>query len=230
VNLDAVQEFQVVADGAPAEFGRSSGGFINVVTKSGTNQLHGTAHEYQRFTALTADLSDGSRYGGFSQEQFGSTIGGPVRKDKLFFFAAYDQQVLRQQAALGKIDWNASARNQVTVRYNFSNSRQENGTFDVDPYARSANVTERDFANTVNGSLNTTLSPGLLNEFRAQFSREDRPREYNGPQIPGQSRPFPDTGVAAPGYRFGLPFFIPGGGPRHALPAQRKRLDRGRIP
>jgi len=57
--------------------------------------------------------------------------------------------------------------------------------------------------------LNTTISPTMLNEFRAQFSREDRPREYSGPQLPGQSRPFPDTGVSFAGYRFGEPFFIP---------------------
>ena len=245
VNLDAVQEFQVVAEGAPAEFGRSSSGFINVVTKSGTNQFHGTAHEYQKWTGLTARQSDGTRISGFSQEQFGGTLGGPIKKDKLFFFAAYDQQVFRQtkqnnparidptlvnffatklgdpgesapikrtndaQAALGKIDWNASSKNVVSLRYNYSNSRQENGTFDVDPYGASANAIERDFANTVNGSLNTILTSNTLNEFRAQFSREDRPREYSGPQIPGQSRPFPDTGVSFAGYRFGEPFFIP---------------------
>ncbi|MEP6536829.1 MAG: TonB-dependent receptor [Bryobacteraceae bacterium] len=245
VNLDAVQEFQVVADGAPAEFGRSSSGFINVVTKSGTNKLHGTAHEFQKWTGLTSRQSDGTRISGFSQEQFGGTVGGPIKNDKLFFFAAYDQQVFRQtkqnnlaridpvlvnffatklgdpgengpikrtndaQAALGKVDWNASSKHFVTLRYNYSNSRQVNGTFDVDPYAVSANAIERDFANTINGSVNTTLSPGMLNEFRAQFSREDRPREYNGPQLPGQSRPFPDTGVSFAGYRFGQPFFIP---------------------
>jgi hypothetical protein len=245
VNLDAVQEFQVVAEGAPAEFGRSSSGFINVVTKSGTNHFHGTAHEYQKWTGLTARQSDGTRISGFSQEQFGGTLGGPIKKDKLFFFAAYDQQIFRQtkqnnparidpalvnffatklgdpgenapikrtndaQAALGKIDWNASSKNVVSLRYNYSNSRQENGTFDVDPYAASANATERDFANTVNGSLNTTITSNTLNELRAQFSREDRPRDYSGPQIPGQSRPFPDTGVSFAGYRFGEPFFIP---------------------
>jgi hypothetical protein len=245
VNLDAVQEFQVVADGAPAEFGRSSSGFINVVTKSGTNQLHGAAHLYQRFTGLTSRLSDGTRYGAFSQEQFGGALGGPIRKNKLFFFGAYDQQIFRQtkqnnparidpvlvdffatkfgspnengpirrtadaQASLAKIDWHSGARNFLTLRHNFSNSRQENGTFDVDPYARSANAIERDFAHTVNGAINSAISPTLLNEFRAQFSREDRPREYSGPQIPGQNRPFPDTGIGPIGYRFGLPFFIP---------------------
>lgn len=245
VNLDAVQEFQVVADGAPAEFGRSSSGFINVVTKSGTNEIHGTAHEFQKWTGLTARQSDGTRISAFSQEQFGGTIGGPIKKDKLFFFVAYDQQVFRQtkqnnlnridptlvnffatkfnnpnengpikrtndaNAALGKIDWTASSKNLVTLRYNYSNSRQENGTFDVDQWARSANAIERDFANTVSGSVNTTISPTVLNEFRAQFAREDRPRDYSGPTLPGQSRPFPDTGVSFAGYRFGEPFFIP---------------------
>ena len=245
VNLDAVQEFQVVADGAPAEFGRSSSGFINVVTKSGTNDIHGTAHEFQKWTGLTARQSDGTRISAFSQEQFGGTLGGPIKKNKLFYFVAYDQQVFRQtkqnnlaridpalinffatklgdpgesgpikrtndaQAALGKVDWNASSKNLVTFRYNYSNSRQENGTFDVDQYARSSNAIERDFANTVSGSVNTTFSPTVLNELRAQFSREDRPRDYNGPTLPGQSRPFPDTGVSFAGYRFGQPFFIP---------------------
>lgn len=245
VNLDAVKEFQVVADGAPAEFGRSSSGFINVVTKSGTNEVHGTAHEFQKWTGLTSRQSDGTRISAFSQEQFGGTIGGPIKKDKLFYFVAYDQQVFRQtkqnnpnridptlvnffatklgdpgesgpikrtndaNAALAKIDWTANAKNLVSFRYNWSNSRQENGTFDVDPYAVSANAVEKDFANTFSGSVNTTITATLLNEFRAQFSREDRPRDYSGPKLPGQSRPFPDTGVSFAGYRFGEPFFIP---------------------
>jgi Carboxypeptidase regulatory-like domain/TonB dependent receptor/TonB-dependent Receptor Plug Domain len=246
VNLDAVKELQVVADGAPAEFGRSSGGFINVVTKSGTNELHGTAHEFQKWTGLTSRQSDGTRLSAFSQEQFGGTIGGPIRKNKLFFFAAYDQQIFRQtkqtnlgridptlvnffatkfndpnengpikrtndaNAILGKIDWSLNDKNLATFRYNYSRSRQENGTFDVDPWARSSNATERDFANTLNFSLNSTWTPTTLNEFRFQASREDRPREYTGPQIPGQSRPFPDTGIDFAGqYRFGEPFFIP---------------------
>lgn len=79
VSLDAIKEFQVVSDSAPAEFGRSSGGFINVVTKSGTNTLHGTLHEYQKWTGLTSRLSDGTRLSGFAQEQFGGTLGGAIK-------------------------------------------------------------------------------------------------------------------------------------------------------
>ena len=245
VNLDAVKELTVVADGAPAEFGRSAGGFINVVTKSGTNQTHGTAHEFQKWTALTSPQSDGTKLAGFSQEQFGGTIGGPIKRDQLFYFGAYDQQIFRQtkqnnparidpalvnffathfsdpnengpikrtndaNAALGKIDWNPNQNNLLTFKYNYSRSKQENGTFDVDPYGRSANGIERDFANVFNGSLNTTLTPTTLNEFRFQYSREDRPRPYAGARIPGENRPFPDTGVSFAGYRFGEPFFLP---------------------
>jgi Carboxypeptidase regulatory-like domain/TonB-dependent Receptor Plug Domain len=246
VNLDAVKEFSVVADGAPAEFGRSSGGFVNVVTKSGTNEFHGTLHEYFKQSALTAAQSDGTPISDFNQNQFGGTIGGPIKRNKLFFFAAYDQQIFRQtkqnnparidpllvnlfatkfgiadengpikrtndaNALLGKIDYSLNDNNLLTLRYNYSRSRQENGTFDVDSYARSANAIERDFANTFSGSLNTTLSPTILNELRFQFSREDRPRPYGGPNIAGASRPLPDTGVDFVGsYRFGEPFFIP---------------------
>lgn len=246
VNLDAVKEFSVVSDGAPAEFGRSSGGFINVVTKSGTNRIHGTLHEFFKQSALTSKQSDGTSISDFNQNQFGGTLGGPIKQDKLFYFVAYDQQVFDQtkqnnparidprlvsffqtrfgvanengpikrtnnaNALLGKIDYNINNNNLLTLRYNYSRSRQENGTFDVDSYARSANAIERGFANTISGSWNSTISPSMLNEFRFQFSREDRPRGYAGPNITGQNRPLPDTGIDFGGsYRFGMPFFIP---------------------
>ncbi len=246
VSLDAVKEFQVVSDGAPAEFGRSSGGFINVVTRSGTNDLHGSLHEYEKWTGLTSRLSDGTRLSGFDQEQFGGTLGGAIKKDRLFYFIADDQQIFHQTkqnnplridpglinflatqlkdpgenlpiartnnavATLGKIDYVINDKNTLTVRYNYSWSSQKNGTFDVEQWGRSANALERGFANTVSGQLNTILTPSTLNELRFQWAREDRPRDYTGPTLPGQTRPFPDTGVDFAGqYRFGEPFFIP---------------------
>ena len=89
----------MVSDSAPAEFGRSSGGFINVVTKSGTNALHGTLHEYQKWTGLTSRLSDGTRLSGFAQEQFGGTLGGAIKKDKLFYFAGLRPAVFHPDQA-----------------------------------------------------------------------------------------------------------------------------------
>jgi hypothetical protein len=90
ITLDAVKEFQVIASGAPAEFGRTAGGVVNVITKSGTNERHGSMFYFQRLEGLTSDLSDGTKLEDFHREQFGGTIGGPILKDRAFFFAALE--------------------------------------------------------------------------------------------------------------------------------------------
>src|SRR6476646_9394287 len=90
ITLDAVKEFQVISSGASAEFGRSSGGVVNVVTKSGTDQTHGSLFYYQRLEALTANTSDGKPLQDFHREQFGGTYGGPITKDKTFMFVAVE--------------------------------------------------------------------------------------------------------------------------------------------
>ncbi|HVQ39267.1 MAG TPA: TonB-dependent receptor, partial [Pyrinomonadaceae bacterium] len=90
IPLDAVKEFQVVATGASAEFGRTAGGIINVITKSGTNNVHGSLFYFQRLEGLTANTSDGKPLKDFRREQFGGTIGGPIRKDKAFFFLSFE--------------------------------------------------------------------------------------------------------------------------------------------
>jgi hypothetical protein len=89
--LDAVQEFQVSTNDFPREFGRNFGADINVATKSGTNNIHGSMWEFARNTALNArnyfDLATPSVV---NQNQFGFTVGGPIRKDKTFWFLAYE--------------------------------------------------------------------------------------------------------------------------------------------
>jgi outer membrane receptor protein involved in Fe transport len=90
IPLDAVKEFQVVATGATAEFGRTAGGIINVIPKSGTNEVHGSVFYFQRLEALTAHTSDGKPLKDFRREQFGGTAGGPIRKDKAFFFLSFE--------------------------------------------------------------------------------------------------------------------------------------------
>ncbi|HXS00641.1 MAG TPA: TonB-dependent receptor, partial [Pyrinomonadaceae bacterium] len=90
ITLEAVKEFQVVASGASAEFGRTAGGVINVITKSGTNDVHGSAFLFQRLEALTANTSDGKPLEGFNRSQYGGTIGGPIKKDKAFYFFAFE--------------------------------------------------------------------------------------------------------------------------------------------
>src|SRR5688572_3348957 len=90
ITLEAVKEFQVIATGAPAEFGRTAGGVVNVITKSGTNAPHGSLFYFQRLESLTSELSDGTNLDGFHREQWGGTVGGPFRKDKAFFFGALE--------------------------------------------------------------------------------------------------------------------------------------------
>ncbi len=90
IPLDAVKEFQVVATGATAEFGRTAGGIINVITKSGTNDVHGSLFYFQRLEALTANTSDGKPLTDFHREQFGGTVGGPIKQDKAFYFLSFE--------------------------------------------------------------------------------------------------------------------------------------------
>ena len=83
---------QVIENGASVEFGRSGGGFVNVVTKSGGNDFHGSAFYYSRPQSLTARFADGTDPEDQQTQQFGASTGGPVLHDKLFFFGAWDQQ------------------------------------------------------------------------------------------------------------------------------------------
>ncbi|MGE5800886.1 MAG: TonB-dependent receptor [Gemmatimonadota bacterium] len=258
-NLDAVQEMVVTSNGATAEFGRSGSGFVNVVTKSGTNQLHGSLHYYGKDGALSGQPGHGSEtlpVPDFSQHQFGFTLGGPIKKDRAFFFVAYDQQLFHEvkqtdpnridpllrtwmdtayggaladdygsirrtndaRALMAKIDVNLSDRHRASLKYNYSWSEQENGTFDYDQWARSSNGLEQDHSNAINGSLTSYLKPNLANEFRFQYSREDRPRPYAGPRssalganrVDEGARAFPDIAMDFTyGYRLGMPFFLP---------------------
>src|SRR3954463_10313224 len=261
-NLDAVQDFVVISDGANAEFGRSGGGFVNIITKSGTNDFHGSAHYFGKYDALSADFSHTFPAGGitgftpdFQQHQFGATLGGPIARDKVFFFLAYDQQEYNEtkqtdrlgaidpallaftdtafsgalqgdfgpisrtndaNAFLAKLDFKLGQKSNASLKYNYTNSTQENGTFDVDFWGRSANALERDWSHAVNGSLTSQFSSALSNEFRFQWAREDRPRPYAGAINPASARPFPDTDIlfiapdaSVQGYRVGMPFFIP---------------------
>jgi hypothetical protein len=266
ITLEAVKEFQVIATGAPAEFGRTAGGVVNVITKSGTNTARGSLFYFQRLEALTGELSDGTSLDNFHREQWGGTIGGPIKKDKAFFFAALEgingdfrrpnlstqlgatpcpvpnptvqaneglinsnadcQRVallnfmsasvgndesrpidhpIETVALLGKTDFVANSKNNVSVSYNFNHSKKENETFDVGTYGTSANGIEGDPAriNVVNLNWFTTLSSRMLNEAHFTYSRESRPRTAV------ESNLAADTGMGFdPTFRFGNPFFL----------------------
>lgn len=237
----AIKEFQVVATGYNAEFGRSTGGIVNAVTKSGTNDFHGGAFYVDRSTGLASKNAFG-QVAAPTQQQFGGSVGGPFPiprfgeggkshyggKDKSFFFVAYEQQKLLQSRAvllnnlhiggitggtiasgisealafslgqegnykqtndakvfLTRFDFNFSQKHQLNVRYNYSVNTALNavtaGT-SLTPTTNSAlsnNGTEGDNSHTVVGQLTSFLSPATINEFRGQYSKENRPRLAN---------------------------------------------------
>jgi hypothetical protein len=252
ISLESVKEFQVVPVGASAEFGRSSGGFINVVTKSGTNTFSGAAFVFFRNKNLASQNKDAVAAGlpteDFRNYQFGGNVGGPIKKDRAFFFVAYERNdgtsskpnfidprlvdifatrfnspgeqgiIKRTNVAdvfLGKVDIQINKNNLLTLRHNYSRAEQVNGTFDVPTWGTSANGRETDNSNSFIGQLVTNFSPTLLNEFRFQWAKENRPRFYDGPDLPDTTIGTFDGSIS---YRFGRPFFLP-------TPANDKRVQ-----
>jgi hypothetical protein len=91
LGTETIREFRVEANAYGAEYGRSFGGQVNVVTKAGTNRFHGSAYEYHRNDTLDArNFFDPDEKPDFRRNQFGFTLGGPVRKDRTFFFVGYE--------------------------------------------------------------------------------------------------------------------------------------------
>jgi hypothetical protein len=94
--VDAVEQFQVVTSGGQAELGRALGGYINVVTKSGTNSLHGGAYDFIRDDNLnSANALLGTKLP-MNQQQYGGSVGGPLARDRTFYFANFEQRLLDQ--------------------------------------------------------------------------------------------------------------------------------------
>lgn len=88
-DLDSIAEFRILTNNYDAEYGNYGGGQINVITKSGTNHLHGNLFEFFRNTNLDARGFFDPQRGAYHQNEFGGTIGGSIMRDKIFFFADY---------------------------------------------------------------------------------------------------------------------------------------------
>ena len=243
VPQESIKEFQVVASGYSAEFGRSTGGVVNAVTKSGTNDYHGSAfyiirpQSFSRKNEFFQTLEQGVNanlaargvpassdlHPAPTQHQGGGSIGGPIKKDKAFFFGAAEIQKVNQDrqvffdaltgftptaatqeafdlyrgletpfvqtndaiGLLGRFDYNFSDNHRFNIRYNYSRNTADNATSTgnaISPntnFALSNNGTEKDNTNTVVGQFASILSPTVVNEFRGQYSREERPRLAN---------------------------------------------------
>ncbi|HEX8708049.1 MAG TPA: TonB-dependent receptor [Pyrinomonadaceae bacterium] len=225
---ESVQEFQVNQNGFSAEFGRAGGAVINVVTRSGTNEFHGGVFEYFRDESLNAndpavkgqqarDFQAGRRLNNNKRSpsqinQFGGRIGGPIVKNRAFFFFTYDgqrqtlpnpldvpnffaqpastQNLLlpklgaysigrNQDVYLGKTDITLNKNNQLSIRFNQQNFTGQNnettGALNTEEHSGNSVV----HSTTLSGTLASTLSATVVNEFRFQFARDKEPGEAN---------------------------------------------------
>ena len=102
-NLDSIAEFRILTSNFDAEYGNYAGGRINVVTKSGTNQFHGSAFEFLRNTDLDSRNFFSPERAVYQQNQVGGLFGGPIIKDKVFFYSDYQATQLKQGVDTGLI-------------------------------------------------------------------------------------------------------------------------------
>ncbi|HEX6732245.1 MAG TPA: carboxypeptidase regulatory-like domain-containing protein, partial [Pyrinomonadaceae bacterium] len=121
VSQEAVQEFQVVTNSFAPEFGRSAGGVVNVVTKGGTNELHGNIFGFIRHKSIQARNpfapiidNDPDKKPGFTRAQYGVTLGGPFAKDRTYFFFAFEQRK-RQESGFFTSDVIQRLTSSITV-------------------------------------------------------------------------------------------------------------------
>src|ERR1700686_5220801 len=126
LGVDAIQEFSVITSNYSAEYGKTSGGVVNAITRSGTNQIHGSAYEFIRNSALDAkNYFDVGSIPPFKRNQFGGTLGGPIQKDGTFFFVDYEG--IRQSSGVTTVAAVPSALARTGVL--------SSGTVPVDPAA-----------------------------------------------------------------------------------------------
>ncbi len=193
--LEAVQEFNFQTQRFKAEYGRSNGGVMSVVTKSGQNQVQGSFFELARNKALNAEsetqILTGTGKSDYTRNQFGGSFGGPIVKDKAHFFFAIERTQqdttqavstkglfpsldgvytlpYRENLGTGKVTTNLNASQFLTIRYGRNNNSQIYGaspTATPDNWGNSTNV-----FNSINVNHNWVLSGSKLNEFIFQYA------------------------------------------------------------
>ena len=128
--VDAVEQFQVVTSGGQAELGRALGGYVNVLTRSGTNEVRGTAYGFFRDDALNAANALSGSTLPMSQQQFGASVGGPVAKGRTFYFANAEQRLLDQSGLATIADANVAIVNARLAAVGYPGSLVTTGLFD----------------------------------------------------------------------------------------------------
>jgi len=129
VGLDVVEEFQVVTSGGQAELGRALGGYVNVVTKSGGNALHGDVYGYLKNSRFNAANALSNTVLPLTQAQYGASVSGPVKRDKTFYFANFEGRDLNQSGLATISTANVGLINSRLTSVGFPGPRISTGDF-----------------------------------------------------------------------------------------------------
>ncbi len=196
LSLEAVQEFEVITHGPKAQYDRGIGGVINVVTKSGTNAFHGSAFGFFRDDSISAvdAISEGLGKGKapFDSQQFGGTLGGPIVRDRLFFFYNYERQrnntsrvfnsggafptldgavtpqPFRQNFHLGRVDGQFTPNHSFFARYAEQDNKSQNEFFsDFDAPDSRANESNR--LHDVVAGVTSLFGANRVNDLRFHY-------------------------------------------------------------
>ena len=195
ISQDTIEEFDVITHMAPAEYGQAAGGIINIATKSGGNDFHGSASLFWRDQSIMEKPHFADEEAPFSRLVFSTTLGGPLIGDKAFFFANYEGHDNDTNAVitaprefgetvpngstlmtfLGKVDYQLNADNLMTFRANTHKWQQVNagvGGWNLKETAYNANTLTMAFM----GSLTTWLNEDMLSEARLSWAK----KKYSG--------------------------------------------------
>jgi len=127
--IDAVEQFQVVTSGGQAELGRALGGYISVVTKSGTNTLHGTAYDFIRDDAFNAPNALSGTTLPMHQQQYGGSVGGPIVHGRTFYFSNFEQRLLDQSGLVTILPQNIPLINARLAAVGYPGAAISTGTY-----------------------------------------------------------------------------------------------------
>ena len=198
-SLESVQEFNIQTQQYKAEYGRSTGGILNVVTKTGSNDLHGSAFEFYRDKALNSETESekesGSGKQAYRRDQYGASVGGPIVRDKAHFFLTYERTdrktnysvntggvfpaqdgtavsiPFKDDLAAGKVTYDISAKQFLQVRFGYQKNSDKYG---ATPLATpDALGTVNNKYTSILASHQTQLGAKALNEFLFQYTKFD---------------------------------------------------------
>jgi hypothetical protein len=214
-SADAIQEYKVSTGRYSAEFGRSTGGVVNVITKSGTNELHGSGFLFGRDDSLNAKTHFEEEANidkqPFQQQQVGGTVGGPIRRDRAHFFGSYEfnrrqdfatvftngvlpaeegpqEKPFRNHLVTVKTDFQFNDNNSMIVRYAREDNKREND-FIGGNTLKSAGALNTNVTDSVIAKHTAIISPSVVNEALVLFQHFENNITANDNSNPAISAP-----------------------------------------